>query len=157
MRPLGGVWGGTKPHVRWERQAPMEVAPEVLLRCFSTRIQQLAERARATVRLAVPGAVEEVKPNRGYFGYRLQHHFAFVQPLQDYVRLGFAFGASLEDPAGLLLAEPSRRLRYVRLDRPVDARRVELTTLLQLAAATAPPRRVPPPGGARRHRRGGAR
>ena len=129
--------------MRWGQQLPAEASPEELLRRFSARIQQLAERARATVLAAVPGATEEVRPNRGYFGYRLQHQFAFIQPLQDYVRVGFAQGARLEDPARLFLAEPCRALRYVRLDRPRDARRVELARLLQLAAALAPLRRPP--------------
>ncbi len=127
--------------MRWERRAACEAGPEELLRCFSARIQQLSERARAAVRAAVPAATEHVKPNRGYFGYRLVHQFAFIEPLQDYVRLGFAWGAWLEDPAGLLLPRPSSAIRYVRLDRPADARRVELATLLQLAAAVAPPKR----------------
>ncbi len=127
--------------MRWERRPTEDVGPEELLRRFSSRIQQLSERARAAVRLAVPQALEHVKPNRGYFGYRLVHQFAFIEPLQDYVRVGFSFGALLEDPAGLFLAEPSRAVRYVRLEKPADARRVELATLLQLAAAVRPPKR----------------
>jgi len=127
--------------VRWQRRVGDEAGPEELLRRFSARIQQLSERARAAVRMAVPEAVEHVKPNRGYFGYRLLHQFAFIEPLQDYVRVGFAFGALLEDPAGLLLAQPARAVRYVRLETPADARRVELSTLLQLAAAVKPPKR----------------
>ncbi len=144
--------------MRWERRPTEDVGPEALLRRFSARIQQLSERARAAVRLAVPESVEHVKPIRGYFGYRLLHQFAFIEPLQDYVRVGFAFGALLEDPAGLFLAEPCRALRYVRLETPADARRVELATLLQLAAAVRPPKRpargrVQLQAGARRPRR----
>jgi hypothetical protein len=127
--------------VPWERRPEVQARPEELLKRFSARIQQLAERARAAVRAAVPEAVEDVRPNRGYFGYRVRHQFAFVQPLQDHVRVGFAHGALLEDPAGLLQAEPSRAVRYVRLERPADARRLELAQLLQRAAAHVPARR----------------
>jgi hypothetical protein len=127
--------------VRWKRRPTVEARPEELLKRFSAKIQQLAGRARAAVRAAVPEAAESVRPNRGYFGYSLRHQFAFVEPLQDHVRLGFAHGASLDDPAGLLKSEPSRAVRYVRLDRPADARRVELAALLQCAAAYMPPRR----------------
>ena len=127
--------------MRWERRPVAEAGPEELLRRFSARIQQLSERARAAVRAAVPAAQEHVQPNRGYFGYRLLYQFAFIEPLQDYVRVGFALGALLEDPARLLLAQPSRAVRYVRLERPADARRVELATLLQLASQVVPPRR----------------
>jgi hypothetical protein len=129
--------------VRWERRPEGQARPEELLKRFPARIQQLVERARATVRAAVPGAVEEVRPNRGYLGYRLGHQFAFIQPLQDHVRVGFAQGALLEDPAGLLLPEPGRVTRYVRLERPTDARRTELTDLLRRAAARPPERRPP--------------
>jgi len=128
--------------VPWERRPEVQARPEELLKRFPARIQQLAERARAAVRAAVPEAVEDVRPNRGYFGYRLRYQFAFVQPQQDCVRVGFAHGAVLPDPASLLLAEPpARAVRYVRLERPADARRVELAELLRSAAAHVPPRR----------------
>jgi hypothetical protein len=113
------------------------------LKRFSTRIQQLSERARAAVRAAVPDVVEEVRPKGGYLGYRLRYQFAFVEPLQDCVRVGFAQGALLEDPGGLLQGETAQRLRYVRLDKPADARRGELAALLRRAAALVPPRRAP--------------
>ncbi len=124
----------------WEGR-PREARPEELLRRFSARIQQLTERARAAIRAAVPEAVEHVRPNRGYFGYRLRHQFAFLQPLQDHVRVGFAHGGLLEDPAGLLKSDSSKAVRYVRLERPADARREALAELLRRAAAHAPPRR----------------
>ncbi len=127
--------------MHWERRPAAASAPEELLRRFSARIQQLSERARAAVRAAVPTALEHVQPNRGYFGYRLAYQFAFIEPLQDYVQVGFALGGLLADPARLLLAAPSRTVRYVRLERPADARRVELATLLQLASTLVPPKR----------------
>jgi hypothetical protein len=127
--------------VPWQRRPQGEARPEELLRCFSARIQQLAERARAAVRAAVPDAIEEVRPNRGYFGYRLRHQFAFIEPQQDHVRVGFPLGALLEDSAGLLKEEASRTVRYVRLLRPADARRAELASLLQRASLLHPPRR----------------
>jgi hypothetical protein len=126
--------------VRWKRRPAGEARPEELLKRFSAKIQQLAERARAAVREAVPEALEEVRPVGGYFGYRLRYQFAFVEPLQDCVRVGFALGALLEDPVGLLKKESSQ-VRYVRLERAADARRAELATLLQCAAALVPPRR----------------
>jgi hypothetical protein len=135
------VFLGREAHVPWQRRPEVEARPEELLRRFSARIQQLSERARAAVRAAVPNALEHVRPNRGYFGYRLGHQFAFVEPQQDHVRLGFAWGALLEDPAGLLQPEHARTVRYVRLERPADTRRAELATLLQRAAAYAPSRR----------------
>jgi hypothetical protein len=128
--------------VPWERRPEVPARPDELLRRFPTRIQQLAERARAAVRAAVPDAVEDVRPNRGYFGYRLRYQFAFVQPLQDCVRIGFAHGDVLEDKASLLRGEPpARAVRYVRLERPADARTAELAELLRNAAAYVPPRR----------------
>lgn len=125
----------------WERRPGGEARPEELLKRFSAKIQQLTERARATILAAVPDAVEHVRPNRGYFGYRLRHQFAFLQPQQDHVRLGFAHGALLEDQAGLLKAEAARAVRYVRLERPADARHPGLKELLQRAAAFTPQRR----------------
>lgn len=127
--------------MRWEAGPEVGARPEELLRRFSARVQQLAERARAAVLSAVPDAVEEVRPNRGYLGYRLKYQFAFVEPLQDCVRLGFARGALLADPGRLLHVEPARTVGYLRLDRPADARRAELAALLQAAAGLLPPRR----------------
>jgi hypothetical protein len=129
--------------VRWEERPGVEPRPEELLKRFSARVQQLAERARAAVRAAVPGATEHVRPNRGYLGYRLRHQFAFVELRQDHVRVGFAQGASLEDPTGLLQTDSSRTVRYVLLLRPADARGEALAALLQRAAACPPPRRPP--------------
>lgn len=126
----------------WERRPEVPARPEELLKRFPARIQQLAERARAAVRAAVPGAVEDVRPNRGYLGYRLRYQFAFVQPLQDHVRVGFAHGDALADPTSLLRSEPpSRAVRYVRLERPADARKSGLAELLRCAAGYVPPRR----------------
>ncbi len=125
----------------WQRRPEGQGRPEELLRRFSAKIQQLAERARAAVRAAVPEALERVRPNRGYFGYRLRHQFAFVEPQQDHVRVGFPLGALLEDPGGLLEVEAARTLRYVRLLRPADARRPELARLLQRASVLHPARR----------------
>ena len=129
--------------MRWERRPGVEVQPEELLKRFSARIQQLSQRARAAVRAAVPEAVEQVRPNRGYFGYRLRYQFAFVEPAQDHVRVGFALGALFEDPSGLLQKESSRTVRYVKLERAADARRPELAALLRSAAAQLPPPRPP--------------
>jgi len=129
--------------VPWQRRPEGEARPEELLRRFSAQIQQLAQRARAAVRAAVPDAVEQVRPNRGYFGYRVRHQFATVEPQQDCVRLGFTLGALLEDPAGLLEEDTSRTVRYVLIRRPADARRAELASLLQRAAVLHPPRRPP--------------
>jgi hypothetical protein len=141
MAPGHSPVGEWEANVPWQRRPEGQARPEELLRRFSARIQQLAERARAAVLAAVPEAVEQVRPNRGYFGYRLRHQFAFVEPQQNHVRVGFPLGALLEDPAGLLEEDASRTLRYVRLLRPADARRAELASLLQRASALHPARR----------------
>jgi hypothetical protein len=129
--------------VRWERRLGREARPEELLKRFSSKVQQLTERVRAAVRAAVPEATESVRPRRGYLGYRLKHQFAFIAPQQDHVRLGFAYGVLLDDPAGLLVSDDQEQLRYVRLERPADARSGELANLLRGAAGGAPPSRPP--------------
>ena len=127
--------------MRWEPRPDGPERPEALLRRFSAKIQQLTERARAAVREAVPAAAEQVRPNRGYFGYRLRHQFAFIEPLQGYVRVAFPNGAALEDPSGLLETEPGRSVRYARLTRPADARHPALALLLKQAALSIPAKR----------------
>jgi hypothetical protein len=129
--------------VRWERRPEGKARPEELLQRFSSKVQQLTERVRAAVRAAVPEATESVRPGRGYLAYRLKHQFASIAPRQDHVRLSFAYGVLLADPAGLLVSDGQEQLRYVRLERPADARRSELVNLLRLAASGAPPSRSP--------------
>jgi hypothetical protein len=129
--------------VRWERRPGGEARPEDLLKRFSARVQQLTERVRAAVRAAVPEATEEVRPAGGYFGYRVRHHFASVAPQEDHVRIGFPHGALVDDPNGLLGTDAHRSVRYLRIDRPADARSAVLATLLRKAADCVPPRRPP--------------
>lgn len=128
--------------MRWEARPERAGRPEDLLKRFSARMQQLTERARAAVRAAVPEATEHLRLPSGAFGYRVSHQFAFVQPQQDHVRVGFPYGALLDDPAGLLRGE-GRSERYVRLERPADARCAEVAALLRAAVERVPPRHPP--------------
>ena len=128
--------------MRWETRPERAGRPEDLLKRFSARIQQLTERARAAVRAAVPAATEHLRLPSGVFGYRVKHQFAFVQPQQDHVRVGFAYGVLLDDPAGLLRGDGQSE-RYLRLERPADARRAEVADLFRCAAGRVPPRRLP--------------
>jgi hypothetical protein len=94
------------------------------------------------VRAAVPEATEQLRLPSGVLGYRVKHQFAFVQPQQDHVRVGFPYGVLLDDPAGLLRGDGQSE-RYLVLERPADARRVEVAALLRVAVERVPPRRPP--------------
>jgi hypothetical protein len=84
---------------------------------IDTRIAGLADwrgaalaRVRALIRQADPGVVEEVKwrkPSNGMLGVPVWEHAGIIctgETYKTYVKLTFARGAALEDPAGLFNA-----------------------------------------------------
>lgn len=83
------------------------IPPEALLAAYPDPIADLAEQVRLVVRLAVPDAIEAVRPGWRVIGYNLPigrraPFFAWIMAEIEHVHLGF--------PQGILLADPGSRL-----------------------------------------------
>ncbi|HET6746301.1 MAG TPA: DUF1801 domain-containing protein [Candidatus Limnocylindria bacterium] len=96
------------------------IPPDLFLDSFSTGIRDAAERLRAVVREAVPGAIERVRIGWRLIGYdvplgRRSRYFAFVAPEIEHVHLGFEYGIWMADPDNLLLGAHLnlRKVRFV--------------------------------------------
>ena len=109
----------------------MEPDPvEVFLAVYPAPIAGLANGLRDAVRLAVPDAVERVRPGWRLIGYdvpqgRAKRYFAYVAPELEHVHLGFEYGVWLDDPQRLLEGEHLRlrKVRYLTYrpgDRPPE-------------------------------------
>src|SRR5512145_2804729 len=86
---------------------------DLLARC-SPEVRVLVQAARRRVLEAVPHASERLRAGWGLLGYDAPRFFAFVAPMKDHVRIGFARGVLLEDPGGLLEGDGSQ-VRHVAI------------------------------------------
>ena len=118
-------------------------------RLIDARIRELGDwrgktlaRVRSLIRQADPGVVEEVKwrkPSNGMRGVPVWSHGGIVCTGETYknaVKLTFAKGASLTDPAGLFnasLAGNTRRAIDIREGEDIDAK--AFTALIRAAVA----------------------
>ena len=111
---------------------------------YPPHVRDLAERARALVRAAVPNAIERLYPGWRLIGYRAPHgkasrYFAFIAPLDDEVRLGFELGVHLDDPHGLLEGDGTQ-VRHIPLRSAGDVRDDLRPYIAQAAAVACVPR-----------------
>jgi hypothetical protein len=83
------------------------IPADLFLSGYPPDIREMAERLRAIVRSAVPDAIERVRIGWRIIGYdvpvgRRARYFAFVAPEPEHVHIGFAYGAWMTDPDGIL-------------------------------------------------------
>jgi hypothetical protein len=122
-------------------EAAVESQIEAFLAKYTPEIEGRLRAARARLRAAFPRGVEMVFDNYNalVFGIgpteRSSDSFISIAGYPRWVTLFFLHGATLDDPAGLLEGA-GRQVRGVRLDRPEDLDRPELSALI--AQATAP-------------------
>ena len=115
---------------------------------YPPEIERTAERLRSAVRLAVPDAVERVRPGWRLIGYdlplgRRRTYFAYVAPEPEHVHLGFEYGAWMTDPGELLEGAHLglRKVRFVTY-RPGD--RIPMERLVALTQEAARVAALPP-------------
>jgi hypothetical protein len=88
--------------------AEMDSIPvEAFLAGYPDGIRAAAEKLRAIVKRAAPGAVERVRPGWRLIGYdvpigRRNAYFGYIAPERGHVHLGFEHGIFLADPQRLL-------------------------------------------------------
>lgn len=110
---------------------------ESLLASYSPEVRALALKARALVLEVMPELLEQVDVPGKLLGYGWSPTYkdtvCVIMPLKAGVNLGFARGAELPDPEGLLTGT-GKRARHVRLSMPADVERPALRALLEAAA-----------------------
>jgi hypothetical protein len=117
--------------------------PEAFLEAFPPPIADVGHRLREAVRLAIPDAVERVRPGWHLIGYDVPHgrrhaYFAYVAPEAEHIHLGFEHGHVMDDPDGRLQGEGiTRQVRWLTF-RPGDAVEPDaLAPLIREAARVA--------------------
>jgi hypothetical protein len=135
--------------------APAPIPPELFLSGFPTEIGDIAERLRSVVHDAVPEAIERVRTGWRLIGYdvpfgRRTPYFAFVAPEPVHVHLGFAYGAWMADPDGLLQGAhlDLRKVRFVTYEPgdPIPTKALVRYTREAAALAALRPTGRPEPG-----------
>ena len=105
-------------------------------------VRAVAERLRAIVTSAEPGAIETLHARHNHFRYARSGNprgeILYICPLQTYVRLGFFYGGTLSDPDHRLVGE-GRRLRHVKLATVEQADDPAVGRLVRAAWEEAPP------------------
>ena len=96
------------------------VPPDLFLESYSPGIRRAINRLRGVVRLAVPDAIERVRPGWRLIGYDIPvgkktRYFAFVWPEPEHAHMGWEHGIWMDDPAGILRGAHInlRKVRYV--------------------------------------------
>lgn len=111
-----------------------------LLARYPEQVQAVSREVCAMVRRAMPGAHEIVYLTQNHIGYGTSASrrdlACYVCPLRDYVRLGFFYGTSLDDPQRLLVGD-GVRLRHIKLRSVEEARRPAVEDLVRDAWAEA--------------------
>jgi len=125
---------------RASESATTSTAVEAFLAAYSPEVRFLALQARALVLEVMPDALEQVDVPGKLLGYGRVATYAgticVIMPLKAGVNLGFARGAGLPDPGGLLTGT-GKRARHVRLSTPADVQRPALRALVEAAATAA--------------------
>lgn len=114
------------------RRARATCAPDAVLAGFERRVVALANRIRRLVLGMIDGVREVGDPARRRIELHRHGCFAFVEPMEDHVRLGFAHGVALPNFGGLLEGEGDR-VRYVAIRSAAAARSMAVKTLLSAA------------------------
>jgi hypothetical protein len=110
---------------------------EDFLAGYPPPVCDLAERTRALLRAALPGAIEHLYPGWQAIGYGsggMKGQICAIMPTKAGVSLSFNRGAVLPDPHGLLTGT-GKLLRHVKLTTPADVDAPALRELIAAAAA----------------------
>lgn len=109
---------------------------DAFLANYPPAIQEISRALRQLILTAQPEAREALYARQNHFDYslsgKMRDSAIYVCPMLDYVRLGFFYGGSLDDPAHLLIGE-GKRLRHVKVRTLEDAERPEIAALVREA------------------------
>jgi hypothetical protein len=91
---------------------------------------QIAEALRDLILSASPRMEEQIKWGKPWFG--CGKLTCYIAAAEDHVTLGFAEGAQLTDPAGILTGT-GKNMRHVKLKSLKDIKRKQLTAWIKEA------------------------
>ena len=107
---------------------------------YPPEMQTISRILRAMVWDAMPDAREVLFASHNHFAYASSESRAdrivYICPMQEYVRLGFMFGAHLGDPEQLLVGT-GKQLRHVKVRTAEEANMPALRGLVEEAWADA--------------------
>ncbi|MBN1372672.1 MAG: DUF1801 domain-containing protein [Anaerolineaceae bacterium] len=106
------------------------------LAAYAPPVQELALRTRAMVLEVFPQAVEQIDLTARMLAYGHDRTYkglvCVIMPIKGALNLGFARGAELPDPTGLLEGT-GKRARHVKLKSAADVNNPALQALIQAA------------------------
>jgi hypothetical protein len=106
------------------------------LATYAPQAQVIALKVRALVLAVVPAAIEQIDTTAKLIGYGFDRTYkgtiCVIMPLKTAVNLGFAQGAELPDPAGLLTGT-GKRARHVNIKTLEEVEAPALRDLLEAA------------------------
>jgi hypothetical protein len=107
---------------------------EQLLSAYPSPIRDLANEIRRTLRAAVPSFEERALPGWRAIAFRDPQagHVCALFPFEDHLRLYVEYGASLDDPDGLMKGT-MKRGRYIAFRTRKDLRKRALARLIRRA------------------------
>jgi hypothetical protein len=108
--------------------------PEQLLSAYPPPIRDLANEIRRTLRAAVPSFEERALPGWRAIAFRDPQagHVCALFPFEDHLRLYVEYGASMDDPDGLMEGT-MKRGRYIAFRTRKDLRKRALARLIRRA------------------------
>lgn len=125
-------------------RSPVERIPvEAILADLSPIHVDMAQRLRALVLAAAPGAIERVRPGWRLIGYDLPRRrgttfFAWIWPEHEHVHLGFPLGMVMRDPDGVLQgAGVTKRARWLTFQAVEEIDGAVATQLVEEAVRVA--------------------
>ena len=112
---------------------------EELIAEIPAELQTICKTLKAVIVAIHPETVEVVRlgDNAACYGVgpkKMSEAYAYVMPRNGYVNLGFFYGASLEDPDGLLEGT-GKKMRHVKIRSDEQASNAGTKVLLQRALA----------------------
>jgi hypothetical protein len=107
------------------------IPPELFLDAFPRPIRAIGHRLRQLVAVAVPDALERVRPGWHLIGYDAPRHetegrgrssyFAYIAPERAHIHLGFEHGYLMRDPDRRLEGEGiTRQVRWLTFEAGAD-------------------------------------
>jgi hypothetical protein len=97
----------------------------------STSHREILRLLRRLIAETIPAAVEGIK--WGYPWYWKNDNICYLAAQRNHVNLGFAQGANLPDPRGLLEGT-GKAMRHIKVKSIADIQKVEIVRLLKSAA-----------------------
>ena len=106
---------------------------------FNPKVQLISRNLRTLILKIHPAVVEVVRLGDGAASYgigpkKMSEAYSYIMPKESYVNLGFYYGVSLADPAGLMEGT-GKNLRHVKVRSIKDIRKPALRELIKAALA----------------------